>query len=166
MGAKILCFACSLFVGIATACGGSVRDPGSGGDPGGGGASSSAPAASGGSARDSGSGGDSGGGSASSTADGPCELLASSFDSSCTSDSDCVLAPPGGDTCDPCASAQTFWCATTIVNAKNAATYLARIEAVQDQMREVNASGRFCAASCPIEEGSLVCLKGQCTSTP
>jgi hypothetical protein len=166
MGVRILFFSCFLFAGIAAACGGSVTTSGSSGSsattPGSGGSSATTPGSSG----DPGGRGDAGvaqsDASAGSTFDGPCELLAASVDTSCTSDSDCAFAPPGGDTCDPCVSAQTFWCATSAVNAKSAAAYLARIAAVQNQMRDVNANGGFCSASCPVELRPPACLDGHC----
>ena len=99
------------------------------------------------------------------TTTGACELLAPDYDDSCTADSDCAAAPPGGDTCDPCSDPQSFWCATDIVSTKTAAAYLAKTEAVQQQMRNANVSGTFCSASCPITtagSGHLGCVSGTC----
>jgi hypothetical protein len=95
--------------------------------------------------------------------EGACGVrLASDYDDACIADSDCVAAPLGGNTCSPCESPQEFWCKVSVVNAKTAATYLAEVAAALNQMERVNESGGFCAASCPVELGTVGCVEGRC----
>jgi hypothetical protein len=56
-----------------------------------------------------------------------CIVEASSYDQSCTQDSDCVLVPAGGDVCDPCGNAGTLYCTTAAVNATVSGKYLAAL---------------------------------------
>jgi hypothetical protein len=56
-----------------------------------------------------------------------CFVEASSYDQSCTGDSDCVLVPAGGNVCDPCANGGTLYCTTAAVNRMVSGEYLAAL---------------------------------------
>lgn len=86
-----------------------------------------------------------------------CTVLAASYDQTCTTDSDCVLVPAGGNYCDCNANSPVcLVCRVASVNAAASARYLAAIAAAR--------SGDCPPQSCPME-GRPVCQGGSCTTS-
>jgi hypothetical protein len=92
-------------------------------------------------------------------------------DTSCTTDSDCTLVPPGGDVCDPClsnANAQVaFLCATVPMNQASASAFLASLQptvsAVLSAQSSPSTSFGGCAPSACADAGVAVCVNKTCT---
>jgi hypothetical protein len=110
------------------------------------------------------------GGSADSTgtstqSDSACSVVATSYDQSCSKDADCVLVPPGGNTCDPCGGDPSgsgmyyFFCDEVAINVKDRARYLA---ALQSGLATVPDKQLSCSSSCPMAPAAT-CVQGTCT---
>jgi hypothetical protein len=101
-----------------------------------------------------------------SDAAGSCSVVATDYDQSCVSDSDCVLVPPGGNTCDPCSTtndqqpgAYYFFCYTAAVNASASARYLAALAPGQTAVQNGPLS---CSSTCPV--ATAACVNGACAA--
>jgi hypothetical protein len=94
----------------------------------------------------------------------PCTVLAAHYDQSCVSDSDCVLVPPGGNTCDPCSATEQpgayyFFCHVAAVSASDSARYLAAIAPGQTAAQN---GPQSCSSTCPV--ATATCVNGTCTA--
>lgn len=97
-----------------------------------------------------------------------CVVLASQFDQSCVTDSDCVVVPPGGNVCNPCSvpnGAYQFDCAYATVNAGASAAYVAAIQPGVDNLKATINGSDQCGSTCPAYEPA-VCLAGTCAIRP
>jgi hypothetical protein len=98
---------------------------------------------------------------------GACFVRSSSYDRTCTQDSDCVAVPSGGNVCDPCDNdlVACLGCSYSAVNQAAAPAYLATLKA---QLALYEQTGLGCiTTSCPTvttEAGSAVaCVADVCT---
>jgi len=108
-------------------------------------------------------GGSADSGSTSAEADSSCLVVATSYDQSCTTDADCVLVPPGGNTCDPCgdptiSGSYYFFCTEAAINVKDRARYLA---ALAPGMTAASNGPQGCVSSCPVPAPAK-CVQGSC----
>jgi hypothetical protein len=77
-----------------------------------------------------------------------CSVVITSYDQTCTQDSDCVGAPPGGDACGECHQLNpAFACTLAAINVNDSARYTSDIaKALENQ----GAPAENCGTSCPI----------------
>jgi hypothetical protein len=91
--------------------------------------------------------------------DAGCLVVATDFDQSCSTDSDCVAVVSGGDVCDPCVADPPFLCQNvTTVSADASAAYAAAIAAaVATATKECGSETFECTARITPR-----CMDGQC----
>jgi hypothetical protein len=105
------------------------------------------------------------GGSEATTGGASCSILASSYDQTCSQDSDCVLVPPGGDTCDPCsAGTGCLFCDIASVNAAASAKYLSDLAAALQPYQGQSQYFGCVTGGCPVGL-TAVCHQGLCTTS-
>jgi hypothetical protein len=88
-----------------------------------------------------------------------CNVVITSYDQTCTQDSDCVGAPPGGDACGECHQLNpAFACTLAAINTKDSARFTSDIaKALENQ----GAPAENCGTSCPA--GSVPkCVDNSC----
>jgi hypothetical protein len=91
-------------------------------------------------------------------------VVVTNYDTSCTQDSDCVAAPPGGNTCDPChAGSGDFVCKLSAVNSKDSARYASDLSAALQNIEGTSTYQQCVTASCPNGGGTPKCIANQCT---
>ncbi len=87
-----------------------------------------------------------------------CNVVVTSYDQTCTQDSDCVGAPPGGDACGECATGNpAFVCTLAAINTKDSARYQ------NDLANAIKSSETTstCGTSCPVP-GKPTCVDNVC----
>ena len=99
---------------------------------------------------------------------GTCKSVAAAdYDSSCTTDSDCVAVPPGGDFCHPCElQTGSRYCDLAAVSSAVATQYRTDLKAAITQAQSATAGtpDGACASrpeSCPIQ-WPAACVQGKC----
>ncbi len=95
---------------------------------------------------------------------GGCLVVASNYDKTCTTDSDCTAVPPGGDTCHPCSIPSGYsQCPLAAVSVTVAAGYLSDLTAAFTRVQDP--TERACITqACPTSPRP-VCANGLCTTT-
>jgi hypothetical protein len=94
-------------------------------------------------------------------------VVVTNYDTSCTQDSDCVAAPAGGNTCDPChAGSGDFVCKLSGVNAKDSARYASDLSAALQSIEGTSTYQQCVIASCPAGDLAPKCVDNQCKVTP
>ena len=103
-----------------------------------------------------------GGSTAESNDNASCIVSSSTYDQTCEVDSDCVLVPPGGNTCNGCNNPTgCFACDMAAVNVKASATYLAALKVALQRYQNDPLS---CTSGCPEGEPAH-CENGTCTTS-
>ncbi len=92
-----------------------------------------------------------------------CEVAASNYDQTCTKDSDCVLAPPGGDVCDVCSAGSGDWSCDNLaaVNVSASAAYASALKAALAPLVGTAAYEQCVIQSCTTG-GVAACQAGTC----
>jgi hypothetical protein len=95
-------------------------------------------------------------------------IYAKDQDRTCTTDSDCVSVPFGGNLCDPCSQgAECFQCSIASVNKGAADAYTTALRAAVGAAENANPGLECFIASCPLplaDSGlGARCVSGVCT---
>ncbi len=92
-----------------------------------------------------------------------CEVAASNYDQTCTKDSDCVLAPAGGDVCDACSAGSGDWSCDNLaaVNVSAREAYAAALAAALAPLAGTAAYEQCVIQSCTTG-GVAACQAGTC----
>jgi hypothetical protein len=92
-----------------------------------------------------------------------CVVAASSFDSSCAADSDCVRATFGDYCTDPCLTAPNNW--NGAINSSANASFQTAVQAAEKAASAYPPSIQSCGENPPVDGALAVCASGKCHPT-